>query len=117
MLLDLHNLYANALNFGLDPRALMSSMPIGSVGMVHLSGGRWLRPPGAPHRLLDDHLHDVPDPVYELLEELAAHAQGELTVILERDGNYPDIPVLLAQLARAREALAAGRARRWKEAA
>ena len=63
-------------------------------------------------RLLDDHLHDVPDPVYALLAEVGARAPGALTVVLERDGAYPRFSALLAELERARVALAAGRARR-----
>jgi uncharacterized protein (UPF0276 family) len=55
-------------------------------------------------------LHDVPDPVYELLAEVAARAPQPLTVILERDGKFPSIETLLAQVDRAREAVAHGRA-------
>src|SRR4029079_15509180 len=43
LLLDLHNLYANALNFGIAPGALLESMPLDRVAMVHLSGGRWIK--------------------------------------------------------------------------
>jgi uncharacterized protein (UPF0276 family) len=111
LLLDLHNLHANALNFAVEPRSLLASMPLASVRMIHLSGGRWLRPADAAPRLLDDHLHDVPDPVYELLEEVAARVENPLTVILERDGNYPAFAAIRTQLDRARAALAAGRAR------
>jgi uncharacterized protein (UPF0276 family) len=110
MLLDLHNLYANALNFSARPEALLDAMPLGHVRVVHLSGGLWLRPPGARARLLDDHLHDVPDPVFALLRQLAARAPQPLTVIIERDGRYPAFPVLLGQLEAARAALASGRA-------
>jgi len=110
MLLDLHNLYANAVNFGHDPMAMLAAMPLERVRLVHLSGGRWLTPADAGRRLLDDHLHDVPDPVYAMLEELAARAPHDLTVILERDGNYPVFDRIVAQLDRARQALAAGRA-------
>ncbi|MBK8321997.1 MAG: DUF692 family protein [Betaproteobacteria bacterium] len=109
MLLDLHNLYANALNAGIEPVALLDTMPLASVRLVHLSGGRWLRPPGLAPRLLDDHLHDVPDPVYTLLETLAARVPQPLTVILERDGEFPAMAHLVSQLVRAREALASGR--------
>ena len=49
--------------------------------------------------------------VYDLLAEVAALAPHPLTVILERDGNYPAFPILLAELERARAALASGRAR------
>lgn len=111
MLLDLHNLYANALNFDVDPLGLLCAMPLEKVAMVHLSGGRWLYPRDAGPRLLDDHLHDVPDPVFGLLEALAAKAPQPLTVIIERDGDYPEFAVIVRQLERAREALAAGRSR------
>jgi uncharacterized protein len=111
MLLDLHNLYANALNFGLEPEVLLRSMPLERVAMVHLSGGCWIAAPGGP-RLLDDHLHDVPDPVYSLLETLARCTPLPLTVIVERDGNYPAFDALLGQVGRARAALARGRAAR-----
>jgi uncharacterized protein len=111
MLLDLHNLYANALNFGAEPAALLAAMPLARVRMVHISGGRWLHPADAKPRLLDDHVHDVPDPVYTLLEDLAARVPQALDVILERDGRYPEFENLVAQMSAARAALARGRAR------
>jgi hypothetical protein len=46
---------------------------------------------GQHQRLLDDHLHDPPDPVYDLLAQLAENCPNPLTVILERDGSYPPI--------------------------
>lgn len=110
LLLDLHNLYANALNFGYAPLDFLAQIPVERIAAIHLAGGKWIGHHDAP-RLLDDHLHDVPDPVYALLEEVGARAQQPLTVILERDGDYPPIECLLEQLDRARKALAAGRAR------
>jgi uncharacterized protein (UPF0276 family) len=110
LLLDLHNLYANALNFNFDPRAFIASIPAERIGAIHLAGGKWIGAHGA-RRLLDDHLHDVPDPVYELLTEVGSLVPRELTVILERDGHYPSFDCLLNQLDRARQALAQGRAR------
>jgi hypothetical protein len=125
LLLDLHNLYANAVNFGLDPAALLLRLPLHRVNAVHLSGGHWIVEPGnvahagnvananhgsGPMRLLDDHVHDVPPEVFSLLALLAQHAPQALTVILERDGDYPAFGVLLAQLQAARQALQCGRA-------
>lgn len=110
LLLDLHNLHANASNFNFDAREFLSRIPIERVATIHLAGGKWIGRRGA-ERLLDDHLHDVPDPVYELLEAVAARAPRPLTVILERDGNFPSIESLLAQLDRARAAVARGRQR------
>ena len=111
MLLDLHNLHANAVNFGLEPRALLESMPLDRVAMVHLSGGHWIGEGGA-RRLLDDHVHDPPDPVYELLEVLGERVPRSLAVIIERDGRFPSMDALVSQVGRAREALARGRAAR-----
>lgn len=111
LLLDLHNLHANATNFGGDPLLLLAALPLDRVRTVHLAGGRWIGP-NEHRRLLDDHLHPVPDPVYMLLAELGAHTTRPLDVIIERDGAYPPFGELLAELDRAREALAAGRARR-----
>ncbi len=110
LLLDLHNLYANALNFGFQPIDFISRIPSDRVRGIHLAGGKWVGKDNQ-RRVLDDHLHDVPEPVYELLEEVGARTEPGLTIILERDGHYPSIESLLYQLDRARQALARGRAR------
>lgn len=114
LLLDLHNLYANAVNFGQDPVEFLRRFPLDRTRVVHLSGGHWIDL--APNefglqsrRLLDDHVHDVPEAVYSLLTELGFLCPQPLTVILERDGNYPEFSELFRQLGRAREALAEGR--------
>jgi hypothetical protein len=100
LLLDLHNLHANATNFGFDAHALVAALPAERIRAVHLAGGRPLA-----GRILDDHLHAVPDAVYALLETLGRHAAGPLTVVLERDGNYPEMSTLLAEIDTARPAL------------
>jgi len=109
ILLDLHNLYANTINFGDDPQILLRRLPLERVTAVHLSGGRWINGPNGARRLLDDHLHDVPAEVLALLRELGRLAPQPLTVIIERDGRFPPIAGLLDQLDSARTALAAGR--------
>ncbi|HKQ78094.1 MAG TPA: DUF692 family protein [Blastocatellia bacterium] len=112
LLLDLHNLHANATNFGYDAIEFLKRLPAERITAAHLAGGKWVEALGE-RRLLDDHLHDVPDPVYRLLSELAALTPRPLTVILERDGAYPPIESLLRQLDRARQALAEGRSRQF----
>ena len=104
LLLDLHNLYANATNFGPSPEELLLSLPLDRVRAVHLAGGRQVNA-----RVLDDHLHAVPDRVFELLALLGANTRQPLSVIIERDGCFPPIETLLAELDRARAALAQGR--------
>jgi uncharacterized protein (UPF0276 family) len=109
LLLDLHNLYANAVNFGDDPPSLLCRLPLERVNAVHVSGGRWIDGPNGARRLLDDHLHDIPAEVFALLSELGRLAPQPLTIIIERDGRFPPIARLLDQLDSARAALAAGR--------
>ena len=116
LLLDLHNLHANSVNFGFDALAYLDALPIHRIHAVHLAGGRWVSASGGQRRLLDDHLHDVPEAVFTLLEELGARSLQPLTIIVERDGSYPPIAALLDELDQARGALARGRARRVRAA-
>jgi uncharacterized protein len=112
LLLDLHNVYANGLNHGYDPKAFLRQIPAVRFRAIHIAGGKFVSAPDGTQRLLDDHLHDVPDPVFDLLEEAAALSPNPLTVILERDGSYPSMDCLMAQIDLARQALARGRVRR-----
>ena len=109
LLLDLHNVYSNSINFGFDPIAYLDRLDPDRIGAIHLAGGSWIE--GEERRYLDDHLHDVPDPVYALLAEVGARVRRPLTVVLERDGRFPPMTQLLWQLDRARAALAEGRSR------
>ncbi|HEX8155722.1 MAG TPA: DUF692 family protein [Thermoanaerobaculia bacterium] len=97
ILLDLHNLYANSINFGFGVCTMLHKVPRERVRQIHLAGGRMI----SATRLLDDHLHAVPDALYPLLGEVAPE---DVTVILERDGNYPAFSELLAELEQARDA-------------
>lgn len=118
LLLDLHNLFANAHNFGFDAIDVLDGVPWERVQAVHIAGGRAWRPdePGVERaRWLDDHRHAVPEAVYDLLREAGRRATGPLDVVLERDGDYPSVDELLAELDRARAALAAGRAAPLRE--
>lgn len=109
-LLDLHNLYANAKNFDHDPITLLQQLPFECVSTIHLSGGCWINEvDGIGQRLLDDHVHDVPTELFELLEWVAQNSTQNLTVIIERDGNFPIFSEMLAQMDLARAALRKGR--------
>jgi hypothetical protein len=105
-----HHPAPRALNFEFDAVAALGSLPLDRVRLGHLAGGQWIAARDGSRRLLDDHRHDVPDPVFQLLTELAALAPAPLTVLIERDGAYPAFDRLLGEIARARAALARGRA-------
>lgn len=118
LLLDLHNLYANAVNFKFNVREAIAALPLPAITAVHLAGGRSiLHKNTGETRILDDHLHDVPDPVFELLEFVGEIAPSPLNIIIERDGRYPPMPQILRELERARKAVARGRARRAEKLA
>jgi uncharacterized protein (UPF0276 family) len=116
LLLDLHNVHANALNFGFDPLEYLDRIPLETVTTIHLAGGRLIQEPSTGDgpvrwRVLDDHRHEVPARVYDLLTEVGAGVAGPLTVILEYDGDYPPFSDMLRQLTSARAALQLGRQR------
>lgn len=112
LLLDLHNLHANATNVGFTPASFLAAIPSKRIVQVHIAGGRVVTATSGAKRVVDDHLHPVPDPVFSLLEDVGALVDAPVDVVLERDGSYPGIDPLLQELDRAREALARGRARR-----
>jgi len=91
--------------------------------MVHVSGGqRVFLPPdlgewfSSSDRWLDDHVHDVPDSVFELLRQVTIRVSQSLTVIIERDGAYPAFTSLIGEVRRARETMKQARWERRTEA-
>jgi uncharacterized protein (UPF0276 family) len=62
-LLDLHNVYCNAVNHGFDAFAAVDRMPLESVLEVHVAGGSW-----QDGFWMDAHDGRVPEPVWDLLE-------------------------------------------------
>ena len=97
LLLDLHNVYANSVNFGFSATDVVRRVP--APRAIHLAGGKRIE----RGRVLDDHQHAVPDAVYELLALVDAR---DAPVILERDGAWPEIEVLLREVERAADVIA-----------
>lgn len=97
LLLDVNNVYVNAVNHGFDPLDYLDGLPPARVGQMHLAGhrrqGDWL---------IDTHDQPVCEPVWALYAE-AVKRFGPVSTNLERDGDYPELDVLLAELARARQ--------------
>ena len=98
LLLDLGNLYANAVNAGADPEVLaLRAFPLDRVAMVHVAGG--VREDGF---YFDTHAHPVPGKVIDLLTRLVERV-GPVPVVLERDDAFPALRrALAAEVARAR---------------
>ena len=62
-LLDLHNVYCNAVNHHFDPFAAVDRMPLDAVAEIHIAGGSW-----DGGFWMDAHDGRVPEPVWDLLE-------------------------------------------------
>ena len=93
LLLDVANVYANALNRGQDPVALLDRLPLERVAYVHVAGGR--ERGGLYH---DTHTDPVPKPVLDLVTAVSERARPA-GWLLERDGDYPPAAVLRTELA------------------
>jgi len=100
LLLDVANLYANALNSGIPPGQALSSYPLDRVAMVHMAGGA-----ETEGFYLDTHAHAVPAAVFELLGRVLEQT-GPLPVVLERDADFPPFDELLAETVQLRALLA-----------
>lgn len=99
LLLDVANLYANAVNSGVAPERLLASFPLDRVGMLHVAGGVM------EHGFyLDTHADPVPEAVFALAEAVL-QAIGPVPVLLERDAGFPAFGELRAELDRLRELL------------
>jgi uncharacterized protein (UPF0276 family) len=96
LLLDLGNLYANAVNAGHDPLEVLSSYPLDRVAMVHLAGGHL-----EDGYYYDTHAAEVGAPVLELLAALVA-MRGPVPVLVERDAEFPAFEATSAEIHRVR---------------
>jgi uncharacterized protein len=93
LLLDLGNLYANAVNAELDPLAVLASYPLDHVAMLHVAGG--VREHGF---YFDTHAHPVPEPVFALVAR--ALARRVVPILLERDAAYDAEGAILGEVDR-----------------
>lgn len=90
LVLDLHNLWCQATNYGVDPLALLQSQPLARVRCIHVSGGSWSEPraEGRARRFRrDTHDDDVPAAVHELLVSTLPRCPALELVVLERIGD------------------------------
>ena len=92
LLLDVANVYANALNRGTDPLALLDRVPLERIAYVHVAGGA--EHDGIYH---DTHTAAVPQPVLDLITQLCARHRPP-ALMLERDGDYPPAAELRGEL-------------------
>ena len=108
LLLDLHNVYTNALNHGFDPFDFLGSLDLTRVFEVHVAGGSSMM-----DFHIDSHYGPPPTGVWDLLEYVVPRAPALRGVTFEfHESSWPLLKDdgVVAQLQRARDALGLGAA-------
>lgn len=99
ILLDVNNIYVNAMNHGFDPAVFVDSVPVGSVQEIHLAGHTVKSLDDYVIRL-DTHDQRVCDEVWALYGQ-ALQRFGAVPSLIEWDRDLPSLSVLLDEAARA----------------
>ena len=102
LLLDVNNVFVNAVNHGYDARAFIEALPGARIASYHVAGHF----DEADDLKIDTHGAAVKDDVWALLGHAYA-THGVRPTLLERDFNFPPLPVLLDEVARIRTLQAA----------
>jgi uncharacterized protein (UPF0276 family) len=105
MLLDVNNLYVNAINHGFDPHVYLRHIPRAAVQEIHLAGHSVQR----VHEraiLIDTHAEPVCAAVWRLYGA-ALERFGPLPTLIEWDAKLPCLDALLTEGARIEELLEA----------
>lgn len=97
LLLDVTNLYTNAVNHGYDPRDFLERLPLERVVQLHFAGGHWRW-----NVLVDSHAHPTPPEVWASMEEVLARTPVK-GAVLERDHNFSPFQSLLCEMEQARQ--------------
>ena len=101
LLLDVNNVFVNAINHGYDARAFIDAMPGERIVSLHVAGHF----DEAEDLKVDTHGTAVKDAVWDLLAH-AYRVHGVRPTLLERDFNFPPLGTLLAEVQRIRGAQA-----------
>ncbi|MFZ1615472.1 MAG: DUF692 domain-containing protein [Holophaga sp.] len=91
-LLDVNNVYVNALNFGFDPKEWLTRVPLHRVRQMHIAGHAQF-----DDLVIDTHGTPVIDPVIELMQWTLARIGRPIPVLLERDNHIPELEELLTE--------------------
>ena len=98
LLLDVNNVYVNAVNHGYDPHSFLARMPGDRIASYHVAGHY----DEAVDLKVDTHGAPVKGDVWDLLAE-AYRLHGVRPTLLERDFNLPPLAVLLEEVERIRQ--------------
>ncbi len=106
LLLDVNNVYVNAINHRYDPLDFLARLPGERIAYIHVAGHF----DEADDLKVDTHGAPVKDVVWSLLSE-ACRRFGPRPTLLERDFNFPPYAELVSELATVRKVLGDNTAR------
>lgn len=99
ILLDVNNIYVNAVNHGIDAGDYLAGIPVAAVKEIHLAG--FEETDGC---LIDTHSRRIADPVWQLFAD-AVRQFGPRPTLIEWDADIPPLAVLLEEAATADQML------------
>ena len=102
LLLDVNNVHVSCVNHGRDALAYIGSLPLDTVGEIHLAGFATDRDGAGAPLLIDSHGSPVDEAVWGLYAAALART-GPVPTLLERDNDVPSLAKLLAEARRAED--------------
>ena len=99
LLLDLNNVYVNAVNHEFNPVSFLERIPADIVGQMHVAG-----PSQEKGYLFDTHSSATRDAVWKLLE-LVLDRGVNAPLIVEWDQDIPDFSILESEVVKARSVI------------
>lgn len=97
LLLDVNNIYVSSYNHQFDAKDFINGVPAHRVQQIHLAGHQ-----NNGDYIIDTHDAPVIDPVWDLYAYTIAKL-GEVSTMIERDDDIPELAVLVDELQVARE--------------
>ena len=106
LLLDVNNVHVSCVNHGRDALGYISSLPLDTIGEIHLAGFATDRDAAGAPLLIDSHGSPVDEAVWGLYAAVLART-GPTPTLLERDNDVPGLATLLAEAQRAEDLMLA----------
>lgn len=101
ILLDVNNIYVNAMNHKLDAKDFIDNIDASKIGEIHLAGHSVESIEGVEVRI-DTHDKIVVDEVWDLYD-YTIRTKGALPTLIEWDKNIPSLDVLLLEAKKAKD--------------
>lgn len=97
LLLDVNNVYVNAVNHLFDAQTFIDTLPLERVVQIHIAGHK-----KGKELVIDTHGAPIIEPVYKLLDYVLRKTSVH-GILLERDQNFPEFEEILSEIQQIRK--------------